>query len=111
MDDRHVALEFSGADTQKGNPVAVPGIHVGLDLEDESGKGRMLRRDAAADGRVRSERLLRIALRLRPLFSVVHSADVASPRRGRMLEKTVQEQLHAEVVDPAPEEHGRDPPG
>src|ERR1039457_2404116 len=36
VQDRHVPSESARADAQKGDPVAVPGVHVGLDLEDEA---------------------------------------------------------------------------
>ena len=34
----HALLEFTGADTDKGDPVSVGWIHVGLNLEDKASK-------------------------------------------------------------------------
>ena len=45
MDDRHVALKLARADAGKSDAVAVLGIHVGLDLEDEGGEGLVIGRD------------------------------------------------------------------
>jgi len=38
--DDHVALEFAGADPDEGDTVAVPRVHIGLNLEDEAGRTR-----------------------------------------------------------------------
>src|SRR5512145_944432 len=38
VDEVHAALEAPGANSQKGHAVAVPGVHVGLNFEDEAGK-------------------------------------------------------------------------
>src|SRR5262249_40804065 len=38
VDDLHVALELPGADSQEGDAVPMEGVHVRLDLEDESGE-------------------------------------------------------------------------
>ena len=41
--DLHAALELARADAQEGDPVAVLGVHVGLDLEHETGEFRLVR--------------------------------------------------------------------
>ena len=86
VQDRHVALELAGADAHEGDPVAVPGVHVRLDLEDE---GREL---VEGDGD-----LDRSASRDR----------AAGLRRDRVLEEAVQEELDPEIVDRAAEEDRR----
>ena len=60
----------------------MPGVHVGLDFENEAGEFRMIGGDLGAG----------------------HDARGG---RGRMTQKTVQEQLHSEVVDAAAKKDGR----
>ena len=78
----HVALEFAGADAEKGDAVTVARVHVGLDFKDEAGEGRIFRGDDNA---------------------------AHQPRLGGrgMFEKAVEQQLDAEIVNAAAEEHGR----
>ena len=45
---RHVAVELAGANADKRDAVAVPRVHVRLNLEDETGKFRILRRNLDA---------------------------------------------------------------
>jgi len=56
MMHRHVAVELSGADADEGDAVAMFRIHVCLDLEDETGKGGILRRDLDAAHHARFRR-------------------------------------------------------
>jgi hypothetical protein len=79
--DDHVALEFARADADEGDAVAVPGVHVGLDLEDEAGEDGIVGLDDAAAGAVRRG-------------------------RGGALEEGIEEQLDAEVIHGAAEEDG-----
>jgi hypothetical protein len=76
----HVAGEDAGADAQEGDLVAVAGVHVGLDLEDEAGEGGMVGGD---EGR-RTRR----------------------GGGGGVVEEGVEQELDAEVVDGAAEEDG-----
>ena len=70
----HVALEDAGADAEEGDLVAMVGVHVGLDLEDEGGEcGRGGRQELAGGGLVRSG-------------------------RRRVAQEGVEEELDAEVV-------------
>ena len=79
--DDHVALEFTGADADEGDAIAVPGVHVGLDLEDEAGEEGVLREDEAGTGAM-------------------------SGGRGGALEEGIEEELDAEVIHGAAEEDG-----
>ncbi len=54
--DRHVALEFPGADAHERDAVAMPRIHVRLDLENEAGESGQRRLDRAFAGTVRLRR-------------------------------------------------------
>jgi hypothetical protein len=47
------ATAISGADADKGNAIAVLGVHIGLDLEDEAGEFGLVRLHFAADGGAR----------------------------------------------------------
>ena len=75
----HVAFESAGDDAEEGDAVAMAGVHVGLDFEDEAGEGRVVGGDRLA-------------------------VDVAGSRRGGVLEEPVEQQLDAEVVHGAAEE-------
>lgn len=46
----HAALEAARADAGEGDAVAVVGVHVGLDLEDEAGDGFLIRADGVGFG-------------------------------------------------------------
>ena len=85
---QHVALEAAAADAQKGHPVAVARIHVGLDLEHEARELIRFRIDGRGFGRARAR-------------------GQAGPRRGRHIQERVEEKLHAEIGHRAAEEHGR----
>ena len=76
-----VALEFSGADTQEGDPVAMVRVQVRVDLEYEAAEFLLGRGDFPFHRR-------------------------AGTRTRCDLEKRFQEFLHTEVVDRASEEHG-----
>ena len=80
MDDRHVALKLARADAGKSDAVAVLGIHVGLDLEDEGGEGLVIGRDGD--------------------FLTV-------PGRGwrRVFEKALEQEFHPEIVHGTAEEY------
>ena len=80
----HAARELPRHDPHERDAVAVRGIHVRLDLEDEA---RELRLERVHEARRR----------------------LAGQRRGSELEKALQEGLDAEVVARAAEEDGRDP--
>jgi len=61
----------------------MPGVHVGLDFENEAGKFR-------APGRN------------------FHARDHARPGRRRVRQEMVEQQLHAEIIQAAAEEDGCD---
>ncbi len=86
MINGHVALELPGTDPQERDPVPVPGVHVRLDLEDEAGELVVVHRN--------------------------HDA-VAHPgaRWLGVLQEPVEQELNAEVVARAAEEHRREPAG
>src|SRR4051812_20559974 len=48
--DAHVAFKFSGTHADEGNAITMFRVHVGLNLEHESGEGRMLPRDFTGRG-------------------------------------------------------------
>ncbi len=52
----HVALEFAGCQPQERHPVAMVGVHIGLDLEDKARDFLIARLDGAADGRLIARR-------------------------------------------------------
>src|SRR5436305_2022229 len=52
----HAALETAGAEADEGDPVAVLGVHVRLDLEDEAAGLLLLRIDQAGHRRLRAGR-------------------------------------------------------
>src|SRR5580765_2228484 len=54
--DRHVAFKPARADAYESEPVAMPGVHVGLDFENEAREGGVFRRDGAAICRARARR-------------------------------------------------------
>jgi len=81
----HVLREAAGADTHEGHPIAMPRVHVCLNLEHEPGEALVRRADDADVARAR--------LRLR-----------------REVDERLQEGLEAEVGQRAPEEHRRLPP-
>src|SRR6476619_2643602 len=83
VSDDHVALEFSRADADEGNAVTMPRVHVRLDLEHEAGEPGRLRIDD---------------------FSV----RLTRARLGGVREETVEEHLHAEIVDRAAEKDRRE---
>ena len=70
----HAALEVPRTKPEKGNAVAVIGVHVGLDLEDEAADLALAGFDLPIDGRLRA-------------------------RRRRQLAKSFQQLAHAEIVD------------
>ncbi len=78
----HVAVELAGADADERDAVAMLRVHVRLDLEDETAKRRIFRRD-------------------------LNAAHHARFWRGRMFQKTVQQKLHAEIVHAAAEKDRR----
>ena len=78
----HAAGEPPRADAHEGDAVAVLGIHVRLDLEDEAREGRGV-------GRQRADR------------------GGAGARRRGQVDEVVEERLEAEVVHGAAEEHRR----
>ncbi len=82
--DLHVALEAPRDDPHEGDAVAVLGIHVRLDLEDEAGEGRGRRVDRRA------------------------RRSGGGPGLRCVLEEPVEQQLHAEVVHRAAEEDRRE---
>ena len=83
MPHAHALLKHAGADAHEGEAVAVSGIHVGLNLEDEAGELVRGGIDGALVGDAR--------------------------RRGLgVAEEALQEGLHAEVVGGRAEEHGRE---
>jgi hypothetical protein len=86
MEHSHVALELPGTNADKGNPIAVARVHIGLNLEDKAREFRVVRRD----GKPRND---------------------TSPGRWRMLQKAIEEQLDAKVVYRAPEEYRGRLPG
>ena len=43
MGQLHAAFEMTRCKANEGNPVAMPGVHVGLDLEHETGQGSLIR--------------------------------------------------------------------
>ena len=66
VDDHHVALELAGAHAQEGDAVAVLRVHVGLDLEDESGERGVVGSDKGTRGHVPAVLVwVGISLRLR----------------------------------------------
>ena len=79
---RHVPVEFAGADADECDAIAVLRIHVCLNLEDKAGERRVFRCD----------------------FDAAHYARFG---RGRMLEETVEQELHAKIVHAAAEKDGR----
>ena len=91
--DDHVAFEFARTDAKERNAVAMLRIHVGLNFEDEAGELRIRDRDLA---------------RFRRLGHSRHGdADgFARRRRNGILEKTIEQQLDAEIVNGAAEVHG-----
>ena len=78
----HARIELTGADAHEGHTVAMPGIHVGLDLEDE-GREALLHR--------------------------IHDALIGLPGQGRQChpQEVLQEGLHTEVGEGRAEEHRR----
>ena len=76
---RHVTLEFARTDTDERDAVAMFRVHICLDLEDESRKPRVLRRN----------------------FHAGHHARLGW---RRMFQEPVEQKLHAEVVEGAAEE-------
>ena len=89
MDDIHVALEFAGTDAEKRDAVTVFRVHVGLDLENEARELAVIHRDF--DG-----------YRLRfgqPGVADPGGTNTATRRRWHgVVEKTVEEELDAEIV-------------
>ena len=77
-----VALERPGADFQEGDAVAVVGVHVGVDLEDEA-RHLLL-------GRLHAPRL-----------------GLRGARRGGDVDETFEQLAHAEIVDRRAEEDRR----
>src|SRR5215471_12126220 len=73
MDDIHIALKLARANAHKGKTIAMFGIHVGLDLEDESGETSLIRRDHLVPGKT-------------------------GLRVGSPLEERIQKQLHAKII-------------
>ena len=51
MPDFHALRETAGTDTHKCDPVAVGGIHIGLDLKDKTGQCRLIAGHLTADAR------------------------------------------------------------
>ena len=82
----HSATVGARADAQERDPVAVPGIHVGLDLEHEACQGSLVRFDHAGG---RDSR----------------------PRRRRMIHERMQQFLDAEIRDRRAEVDRRLPSG
>ena len=82
MPHGHAPFEHAGAHAHKGQPVAVRGVHIRLDFEDEARELLVLRVDGP---RVRHAR----------------------GGRARIGKKAVQERLDAEIVARRTEEHGR----
>ena len=81
--DGHALGEHARADAHERQPVAVGGVHVRLNLEDEAGEVRVGR---------------------------LHGAHIALVRGGRggVFEEAGEERLHAEVGDGRAEEHRRE---
>ena len=90
----HVALELPGADADEGDAVAVLRVHVGLDLEDEARELGVRDRQLPSLGRGRRARR-------------GHGDGAARGGRDGFLEKTLEQELHAEVVHRGAEEAGR----
>ena len=82
MPDGHALGEHARADAHEGQTVAVRRVHVGLNLEDETGEIRVVRRH-------------------RPHVALVRCG------RGGVFEEAGQERLDAEVGDGRTEEHRR----
>ena len=83
MIDGHALLELAADHAHNGQAVAVGGVHVGLNLEDEAGEVRLGGRNLADVGG-------------------------AGQRRRRDGQKRLQERLHAEVGDRRAEEQRRE---
>ena len=81
MQHLHVGFKMSRHDAHEGNAVAMPGIHVRLDLEHETGK-------VVAIGRHRSD------------------GGFARSGRRRQLQKFAEKRFDPEVGERRPEEHG-----
>jgi hypothetical protein len=105
--DDHVAVELARADAAERDAVAVLGVHVRLDLEDEAGEFRGIDRD---DTFLRSGGGLAAvgAQRGRSASRSDGDRDRATGlRRHRVLEETVEQELDAEIVHGAAEVDGR----
>ena len=76
MPDLHTAGELAGADPQEGDPVAMSRVHVGLDLENKTGK---------------------------ILFVRIHIPGHGGPRTGRrgQFDEAVQQLLDTEIINGA----------
>ena len=81
MHDFHLAHELAAANAQEGDAIAMLGIEIGLNLEDEARELRTIDRDRALIG-------------------------VAGVRGRAELQEAAQEVLDAVVVECAAEEHG-----
>ena len=83
MPYRHALFEHAGAHAHERQPVTVRGIHVCLNLEDESGEFLVRR---------------------------INRADIRNARRGRfgVGQKPFEERLYAEIVGRGAEEHRRE---
>src|SRR6185436_3794960 len=82
MSDGHVPLEFAGADPHERNAVAMAGIHVRLDFENETGERRVSSRN--------------LPVETRSCFGL-----------GGMFEESIQQQLHSEIIARAAKKDGR----
>ena len=82
MEGLHRRVVAARAHAQERDTIAVHRVHVGLDLEHESGKRRFLRLHFARGGHARRG-------------------------RGRVFDEEIEQQLHAEIVDRRAEEHRR----
>src|SRR5690349_22702457 len=82
----HAASVLARAETHEGDPVAMAGIHVRLNLEHEAAEFFLQRLDLAL-------------------------ASVPRQRTRRVLGERGEQLFDAEIVDGGAEEHGRLPPG
>ena len=85
VEQHHVLLEPAGTDPQEGDAIAMPRIHVRLDLEDVGGEARIGRDDQLA------------------VFGL------ARLRRRRQVDQRAEERLEPEIGQRAAEEHRRLP--
>ena len=78
----HTLFKCAAYNAHEGQPVAVGGVHVGLNLENKAGEVRLFRAD---------------------------EPHVALPGQGRrrVLQESIQERLHTEICHRRAEEHGR----